>query len=112
MSIGVQGHAVKIVSLLAVPELLQLECVGTRQLHGNAVFERVGHDNEVLHGRNARVETEAKRGVVDLSRQCSREQSGIFLPDHRIAFTGAALQPFAVKHANPSARVIDQARIL
>src|ERR1035438_2398615 len=44
----IEAHAVQIVGLLAVPELLQLERVATRQLHGNAVLEWMGHDNKVL----------------------------------------------------------------
>jgi hypothetical protein len=32
-----------------MPELLQLKRVGARQLHSNAVFEWMGHDNKVVH---------------------------------------------------------------
>ena len=46
---GIEAHAVQIVVFLVVSELLQLPREGTRHFHGNAVFERMGHDNKMLH---------------------------------------------------------------
>jgi hypothetical protein len=45
----IEAHMVQIMGPLAVPELLQFQRVDARQLHSDAVLERIGDNNKMLH---------------------------------------------------------------